>query len=537
MMIGSKGHRAVFDIRVKGTSYMIYESLKRLNESDFVPMHMPGHKRNPSLGDMSAYYDIDITEIDDFDNLHDAEGIILEAERRANDLYGADETHFLVNGSTCGVLAAVSACVPKGGKLIAARNCHKSLYHAAYLRELRMKFIYPEKKIFVKDGFGSGKAGAINDGKTMGSQVIYGRIDHEKLKSVCEENPDAKAVFITSPTYEGIPSDIEKIASVVHGMGMILIVDEAHGAHFGMSDNLPKSAVSQGADVVIHSVHKTLASMTQTALIHVQGQRVDRQRLKRFLRIYQSSSPSYILMSSIDSCINDINQRGDEIFEKVIEYRRRIETDTADCKNLFVPGTRDIADPCKVLICSAAENVTGQNIYDILRIEHHIQLEMAGDFYGLAIITGYDSDENIDRLISAIRSIDHNIENDTDKKSDKHADVIAPLKDESDNDTFDRKPALSSDYGEEDKAHETVIDFCKAWDGETELVDITTATGRIAGDFINLYPPGIPLIIPGEKFSKELIRQISFYLNTGRNVQGVFFTQDAGRLVKILKRV
>ncbi|WP_035792030.1 aminotransferase class I/II-fold pyridoxal phosphate-dependent enzyme [Butyrivibrio sp. AE3006] len=460
----------------------ILDELKNLRDSDLYPLHMPGHKRNKNAGPMAGYMDIDITEIDDYDNLHDAEGMILDAEKRAAKLYGAEETHFLVNGSTCGVLSAVSAAVSKGGKLITARNCHKSLYNAAYLRELSLSYIMPE------------------------CTWLLGRISPSSVREALLQNEDAQALFITSPTYEGISSDIKAIADICHEKGVILIVDSAHGAHFGLDERLPKNAVNEGADIVICSVHKTLASMTQTALIHVQGDFVNRERLRRYLRIYQSSSPSYVLMASIDSCLRDIEERGEEVFSRLLAYRTRIEKETAGCRNIFIPDMNVIADPGKVLICSASANITGQQIYDILRLEYHLQLEMAGDTYGLAIITGYDTDVGIDRLIQAIKDMDLRLAGKGNPGEYK---------------TFNIPRAVFPLY--------------KAWDAEFEYIDISEAAGRIAGDFINLYPPGIPLIVPGETFDKDLIAEIGEYINAGMNVQGVEIAHAGDRRLKVIK--
>ncbi|WP_035795491.1 aminotransferase class I/II-fold pyridoxal phosphate-dependent enzyme [Butyrivibrio sp. WCD3002] len=486
----------------------ILDELKNLRDSDLYPLHMPGHKRNKNAGPMAGYMDIDITEIDDYDNLHDAEGMILDAEKRAAKLYGAEETHFLVNGSTCGVLSAVSAAVSKGGKLITARNCHKSLYNAAYLRELGLAYIIPEStKISGPVAKGEWERGSgLGDSCYEKGTRLLGRISPDSVREALLQNEDTQAVFITSPTYEGISSDIKAIADICHEKGVILIVDSAHGAHFGLDDRLPKSAVCEGADIVICSVHKTLASMTQTALIHVQGNLVNRERLRRYLRIYQSSSPSYVLMASVDSCLKDIEERGQEVFSRLINFRKKIEEETAECRNIFIPGLDEISDPGKVLICSASANITGQQIYDILRLEYHMQLEMAGDAYGLAIITGYDTDEGIDRLIQAIKDIDSRIS--------------------------------AKDTSGESKTFNiprTVFPLYKAWDADPEYIDIAQAAGRIAGDFINLYPPGIPLIVPGEVFDKDLLSEIGQFINDGMNLQGVEITARGERLLKVIK--
>ena len=255
----------------------LLEKLEEYSQSDYYPLHMPGHKRNIShFGDP---FRLDITEIDGFDNLHHAEGVLLEAQQRAAALYGAEESFYLINGSTCGILAAISACTKRGGRILMGRNCHKAAYHGVFLNGLKAAYLYPETD-FVRG--------------------INGAVTPETVrKALREQHPEA--VFLTSPTYDGVVSDIRSIAEIVHKAGAILIVDEAHGAHFAMSPYFPESALSCGADLVINSLHKTMPSLTQTALLHVQGKRVDRERLKMYLGIYQSSSPSYVLMAGMDA--------------------------------------------------------------------------------------------------------------------------------------------------------------------------------------------------------------------------------------------
>lgn len=453
----------------------LYKKLKSLAESDLYPFHMPGHKRNEDAAPFGKIFNVDITEIDDFDNLHDAEGIILDAQHRANDLYKADETFFLVNGSTSGVLAAVSAVCNENDTLLTARNCHKSLYHAAYLNKIRLNYFYPEY---------------------LTEYGIYGAVSLDVIKSSVTE--DTKAVFITSPTYEGIVSDIRSIAEYLHSKGIPLIVDEAHGAHFGMHKDLPAGAIEMGADIVIHSVHKTLAAMTQTALIHVQGDLVDRDRLRRYLRIYQSSSPSYVLMASIDNAIDEISTNGNNIFGKLLEYNKMILDKTSDCRYIKILDNTIIDDPGKIVISVKGTNMSGMELYDELRLKYHLQLEMAGDTFGLAIITGYDSKEGIMRLIEAVINIDNRLEAVTD----------------TDNKSSDIEKNIST-------VPQKAIEFYKAWDMNSKIIEINEAEGKIAAEFINLYPPGIPLIVPGEVINKRLIDNINGYYKKGMNLQGI----------------
>ncbi len=459
----------------------IYQELINLAEGDMYPFHMPGHKRNLQSTPLKGAFRCDITEIDGFDNLHDEKGIILEAEKRANKLYGADETFFLVNGSTSGVLSAVSAAVSDGGTILAARGSHKSFYHAAYLRGLDIDYLEPKmiRKYGIFDSYSS--------------EDVKRAIDKAEVKP--------EAVFITSPTYEGKCSDIEGIASVCHDKGIILIVDEAHGAHFGFGDGVPKSAVNGGADIVIHSLHKTLPAMTQTALIHVQGKLVDRVKLKRFLRIYQSSSPSYVLMSSIDLCMKEMQENGKEFVEKLAMYRQRIQKETSGCKVLKIPDLSELEDPAKVLIYADSRAMTGQELYDILREDYLLQLEMAGEHYALAIITGWDTNEGIERLIKAVCEIDECLQ--------KKVGAGIGVKEET--------------YSIPKKE----MSLQKAWDSERETVSLKMAEGRICGDFVNLYPPGIPLIVPGEVIGGDFIKDLERYFAEGLSVQGIFELENS----------
>ena len=212
-------------------------------------------------------------------------------------LYGADESFYLINGSSCGVLAAISAAVSEGGHIIMARNSHKSAYHAAYLRKLKIAYLYPEQ---IRD------------------YEINEAVRAEQVREALRSCPQAEAVFLVSPTYEGRIADVAEIAKLVHEQNKILIVDEAHGAHLGFAEGFAENSIQAGADLVIHSVHKTLPAPTQTALLHVNGERVNRELVRRFLRIYQSSSPSYLLMAGIADALNVVEKQGKELFPRFL---------------------------------------------------------------------------------------------------------------------------------------------------------------------------------------------------------------------------
>ena len=287
----------------------LYEKLEMYGCSDYYGFHMPGHKRRLVGKQAGAElpYRMDITEIEGFDDLHHACGILKEAQERAARVFGADETHFLVNGSTAGILSAVCGATEKGDTILVARNCHKSVYHAMYLNELKPVYLYP----------GFDRESGLNT-----------RIDPEDVREALRRDGSIRAVVIVSPTYDGVVSDVEAIGEAAHEKGVPLIVDEAHGAHFGFHPAFFPNSNARGADVVIHSVHKTLPSLTQTALLHMNGRLADRKKIRKYLDMLQSSSPSYILMASIDRCVRLMEKEAREIFppyvEMLFETRRRL---------------------------------------------------------------------------------------------------------------------------------------------------------------------------------------------------------------------
>lgn len=465
----------------------LYQALSDYAASDFYPYHMPGHKRNPAGGEMADYHKIDITEIDGFDNLHQAEGILKEAQLRANRLYGADETFFLINGSTCGVLAAIMAAARPFDEILLARNCHKSVYHAAILHGLIARYYYP---------------------KMISEYDICDGVSAEEIGSLLDTYPEVKAVVITSPTYEGVLSDIPGIAAVVHERGKILIVDEAHGSHFGLSSHLPQGAIAGGADLVIHSLHKTLPAMTQTALLHVNGDRVDRKKLRGFLSMLQSSSPSYVLMASMDACMKFLEEQGQERFAAMRGHYESFCEKTASLAHIHIGKMTKVSqkrhelkgwDLGKMVISVKGTSMTGKELGDILRETYHLEMEMTAETYVLAIMTLMDEAAGWQRLADALCEIDGRIEESADEGSS------APGKRAS----YFSRPLKSR------------MTLARAFHSEWERIPLKKATGRIAADFISLYPPGSPIVAPGEILDEAVTKRIEEYRRTGLNIQGV----------------
>ena len=453
-------------------------------KTDYYPFHMPGHKRR--LNAESDAYQTDITEIEGFDNLHAPEEILKAAMERAADLYGVWKSYYLINGSTCGMLAAVSAAAPEGGSILMARNCHRAVYHAAYLRNLKTSYLYP----------------AVTD------EGIQGSITPESVERALQKTGHVDAVILTSPTYDGVVSDIRSIADLVHSYDIPLIVDEAHGAHFGLHPMFPESAASLGADLVIQSMHKTLPSLTQTALLHQCTARVSEEKLMQYLDIYQTSSPSYVLMAGMERCIRMLRENKTALFEAYAGRLRGFYQKAEELKRIrvFSPFQKTgedcfRIDPSKIRISATECGRNGKELYDILLKRYHLQLEMCSGDYALAMTSCMDSDEGFARLITALKELDGSVKekDNADRDKDGQLDFIRSL--------YTRQEAC--------------MELSKAWACEHREVSLTEAEGCIAADFVNLYPPGIPLLVPGERITAEMIKQLSRSIGYGLNVQGI----------------
>ena len=466
----------------------LYEKLTEYCASDVYPFHMPGHKRRACS--MQDPFSFDITEIDGFDNLHHAEGILKEARERAADLYHSSETHFLVNGSTAGILSAILACVPAGGLLLMARNSHRSAYNAVSLRDIRTEYLYPAE--------GHIPPGAASCHSYMDINGPVDPADVEKaLSAPGRELPSA--VFLTSPTYDGIVSDVKAIADIVHRYRIPLIVDEAHGAHFGMHPAFPESSVALGADIVIHSLHKTLPSLTQTALLHVNGDIADRRKLRAMLSVFQTSSPSYVLMASIDSCIRQLAEHGDELFDHYIRILCHFR-EQAQFEQIEVLQTDD---PSRILL--RARNISARKLYELLRDRYHLQPEMLAPSYVLMLTSVCDSEEGFDRLLQALQEINE-------LPSQSGQDICGVPGDV-------RNAAADAAAAPADRPVVRVSVY-RALNSPQCKVDIHEAAGHISAEYLYLYPPGVPLLAPGEEITPGLIRLAERLAEDGYELQG-----------------
>lgn len=484
----------------------LYEKLEEYSKENFYPFHMPGHKRVP-LFDRS--YSIDITEIHDFDDLHHPEGILKEKMESAAKFYGADQSFYLVNGSTAGILSAISAVTEIGDEILIARNCHKSVFHAVFLRKLKPYYVYPNvlEKIWINGG-----------------------ISPIDIENQLKLHPNIKAVVIVSPTYEGIVSDIKTIVEISHQYGVPLIVDEAHGAHFIYGVQFPKSALECGADVVIQSLHKTLPSMTQTAILHKKGNLVSIDQLKFYLQVYQTSSPSYVLMASIDSCLIWMKENARVYMMDYDKKLKKVYKELDKLKNIWHLSSQWIGkseildwDCSKIVFGSRLENWSGERIMNVLREEYHLEMEMSAPNYVVAMTSVMDCEEGVNRLVNALKALDQRMCVDEKErmnlnlchKVDDKWKLSDTIKEETRNKQY---PQISPEFWNFE--HEIVLSPYEASLKEKELVSLEKASGRICAQSGYIYPPGIPFIMPGERLERKDMERVLYYQTHGFEIRG-----------------
>ena len=440
----------------------LLKKLKKYSHSK-IPMHMPGHKRNMKVLKNGLPYKIDITEVDGFDNLHNANGIIKESCERAQRLFESDKTYYCVNGSTGCILSAIRALTNFGDKIIVARNCHKSVFNAIEINGLKPIYVMPQ---FDESG-------------------ICGSINPEEVKNILEKE-DVKLFVLTSPTYEGVISDIKSISKICHKKKIPVVVDEAHGAHLIFEG---KSAINMGADVVINSLHKTLPSLTQTAIINIKSRIVDYEDIEKELAVFNSSSPSYVLLASIDECINYLTKKGEKKYRKYLKNLEEFSNIVKKLKYLKVlcygndiPENHETFydfDVSKIIISPEETNMTGKAVMEKLRRKFKIECEMSNYGYCLAMTSMFDLRKNIKKLAHALLKMDKQV-----KKRDKEEVLLIP----------------------KSKSKFSPFDCIKK---EKKREKFLNCEGKVSGEYVWIYPPGIPLIVPGEVVDRKIIDYIA----------------------------
>jgi len=474
----------------------ILEALNRYQTAETSAFHTPGHKQGKGFS--WEYKDIlqenlfsyDLTEVLGLDDLHNPTGAIKEAQGLAANLFKAEETFFLVNGTSSGLQATIMALFGPKDEIIVPRNIHHSVFTGLIYSGAIPRFIYPHYET--------------RFGITLG-------ITLKQVKQAIKDYPQAKGILLIHPSYYGISSEFEAIVQYAKARNKIVIVDEAHGAHFMFSHQLPLSAMEAGADVAVQSSHKTLSSLTQSSLLHVRDYSGPFKTIKDALRLVQTSSPSYLLLASLDIMRHQFANYGDKLVEETLETARKIRRELEAVDDITLLQEKDLLgvgnfqlDPTKILINVATLGITGHEAEKVLREDFNVQVELSDLRNVLALITVGDGFETGQKFIAGIKGLV--------KKYERNANIGLSL------DKSDEKTRVA---GLKLEQHMTPRD---AWFGVKESIKIGQAEGRILGEEIVPYPPGIPLAIPGEVITDELIRLLENMRESRTKLQGV---QDA----------
>ncbi len=460
----------------------LIEAVSRFQLEDPAYFRIPGHrfangadeKALELLGEKA--FSADLTEAEGLDDLHHPEGAILRAQLLAAELFGADRTWFLVNGTTCGNETMILSAVGEGDKILVPRNAHKSVLMGLVLSGAEPVWVSPE---YVSD-FGIG-----------------GSLSPAAVEKRLEEEPECRAVFAVSPTYEGVCSDLKSIAEIAHKRNIPLLVDEAHGSHLYFSDLLPEGAIASGADMCSQSTHKTIGSLTQSSMLHLKSRLIDPDRVDKCLKLVMSTSPSYLLMASLDGARHQLAVNGHSLIRHAAELAEYVRSGLRRIENadILERGEGIFAhDPLRVVFSLKRAGLSGFRLQDLLYDRYRVSTELADMFNVTAVMTWGNNRADADRLIRAAEELAKDAE-EVKEKIPQTGISFLPL------------PPVC-------------IRPRQAFFSEKETVFWEEACGRIAGESIILYPPGIPLVNPGERITKEVYETACEYRRKGLHLHG-----------------
>lgn len=463
----------------------LFDAMKKYNEKQVIPFDVPGHKQGYALDEFTKYFGKTIMKIDvnsskPLDNLSNPIGVIKQAEDLTAKLFNASYAFFLVNGTTAGIQAMIMAACNPGEKIILPRNVHRSAINGLILADAIPVYIEP----------------VVDD-----ELAIAFNVDFELVKKTILENLDAKAILITNPTYYGFATNLKEIVSFAHEKNMIVLVDEAHGTHLQFSKDLPLSAMQVDADISTISLHKTGGSLTQSSVLLLNDRVVKNTHIKTILNISQTTSASYLLMASLDVARKNLAINGEKEFKRVIELSRyarehinKIDGFSSFSKELIGKNSVYSFDETKLSIKVNDLGLTGLEVYDILRDEYNIQMEFGDAYHTLAVISIGDTKENIDSLIKALKDLAKKY------KSNK---------------PISNKIALHNP--------KVIVSPRDAFYSHKKQKKLQDCVGDVSAEFIMAYPPGIPIVTPGEMISEEIIEYIQFLKSQNSMLTG---TQD-----------
>ncbi|OXM82628.1 aminotransferase class I/II-fold pyridoxal phosphate-dependent enzyme [Paenibacillus rigui] len=476
----------------------LFERLVEHAGGKHASLHVPGHKSGQSIdAEARPYYEallrLDLTEITGLDDLHHPEEAILQAQQLAAECFGAEESFFLVNGSTVGNLAMILSLCRRGDVLLVQRDAHKSVIHGLMLAGARAVFLNPEVDP--------------DTGMTLGLRA-------ETVKLALQRHPEAKGLMITRPGYYGGANAIESIVQMLHEQDKPLLVDEAHGAHFGFHPALPKSALQCGADVVVQSTHKLLTAMTMGAMLHVQGERVDRKELKRYLTMLQSSSPSYPLMASLDLSRRQMHTEGMELLEQGIRIIDAFLEKMNQVKRFELVEPVDLQggqrDPFKIIVKDGMELRSGFELKDALE-ERGCFVELADPQAVLLVFSLASTEGDAERVIRALESIAEQ----WDGASAANESAASGNKVRV---TYSLLSGLSEPVSFDEPVYRQK---------GTAQVPLSDSVGMICSEMIVPYPPGIPVLCPGERITEEIVSYLEELVTRGARIHGIIEGEQA----------
>jgi arginine decarboxylase len=457
----------------------LLDQLQQLAERSDVPFYAPGHKRGEGISEVlsnllgSAVFKADLPELPELDNLFAPSGVIQQAQALAAAAFGAAQTWFLVNGSTCGIIAAILATCREGDKIIVPRNCHQSVISGLILSGAIPVFIYPE---YDRD-----------------LDLLYS-VTPVSVATALQENPETKAVMLVYPTYHGICCDLAAIAQITDRYDIPLLVDEAHGAHFTFHPSLPPSALSLGADLTIQSTHKVLGAMTQASMLHLNSKRIDPLRISQALQLLQSTSPNYLLLASLDAARQQMALSGRDLLTKTLDLAQRARSQISSIPQLSVldfpnpvPGCQYL-DATRLTVLVDRLGISGYDVDEYLRQQFTVTAELPMMRHITFILSIGNTSSDIEQLVTAFKSL-------SPVPSTLPSAVFPPI-----------SPCALSPR--------------KAFFSPTTLVPVEKSIGLTSAELICPYPPGIPVIMPGEIITQEAILYLQQALIAGASLTG-----------------
>ncbi len=454
----------------------IYDRLLDISSKNTIYFQLPGHhKRTNQFLDFNILPSFDTTETFGTDNLHEPEEIIFESMREVSRVYGSKESIYLVNGSTSGIHIAMMSVTKPGDSVLIQRNSHVSAYNGSILGRLNVEYIMPEYDSSIQ---------------------LVGGIDAHKFKELIQNNRSIKACVLLHPSFYGVCSDLSEIIDIAHKNGVIVIVDEAHGPHLSFSDRLPKSAIELGADMVIHSAHKTLPSLTQTAVLHICSDRVNIDRVRSVSRLLQTTSPSYIFMTSIEKAVAYMDSfKGREDLDTLIGNINRFNESISKIDRIKLLGNKSESlfyDRDITKIHFEIEGIRGTDLIDILHRDYNINMEYADFRYVIGVTSVMNTEDDFKYLEDALGEIASY--NTYDETEDLDMKLIEPKQ---------------------------IIPIYEAFNSENKTVKLVESVGSVSASYIIPYPPGIPQLAPGELITDEHVEIVEKYKDKGISIVGL----------------